>query len=300
MVPALLIGAATQALIEDVFGRRGVFRQAQRISRRVVAWGDRAETVEIPHSGVVLSEAELNRRLQAPLMDPAAEAPRWTIRTGASTEQQRFGSRMAGASRVRLRERSVDDACWIESLENGWLFLLPAGSTSWLLSVGAPAEDLLARSRLVAAQILSCDSASARFPAYPRISDPICGAGWLACGNAAMAFDPICGDGAGNAIREAILASAMIRAVARGEDVEALLAHYRTRLTAGFLKHLKLCRQFYAACSGEWWTQELAYLDAGIAWCGAQLGNEGGSECAFRYQLRGFELEPISRAAQTL
>src|SRR5580658_871142 len=52
-IPALLIGTATQALIEDVFERKDVFRGAQRISKRVVAWGARAgnaDPVELPHS----------------------------------------------------------------------------------------------------------------------------------------------------------------------------------------------------------------------------------------------------------
>ena len=31
------------------------------------------------------------------------------------------------------------------------------------------------------------------------------GSGWLACGTAAMGFDPICGDGTGYAVREGIL-----------------------------------------------------------------------------------------------
>jgi flavin-dependent dehydrogenase len=110
-----------------------------------------------------------------------------------------------------------------------------------------------------------------------------------------MAFDPICGDGVGNAIREAILASAVIKATQSNSDIDALLAHYRTRLLAGFLKHLELCRQFYAARSGEWWEAELSRLDEGAKWCRRELG----SEIKFGYRLRGFELEPIS-SAQTL
>jgi hypothetical protein len=296
-VPALLIGAATQALIEDVFGRRDVFRAGHPVAKKVVAWGDRAEVVEVPHSGVVISEADLSERLRAPVMDGAANAHDWTIRTAPSAGERCFGSRMATASQVRLRESSFNDTCWIESVESGWLFLIPDGSTSWLLSVGAPAEDLLGRSRMVAAQIesdASDDAGTATFPAYPRISEALCsagcGAGWLACGSAAMAFDPICGDGAGNAVREAILASAVIRATDRGEDVEALLAHYRARLISGFLKHLALCRQFYAACSGEWWASELKLLDEGIAWCREQLADAP----PFRYRLAGFELKIVS------
>jgi hypothetical protein len=302
-VPALLVGTATQALMADVFQRPDLFRGARPISRRIVAWGPSAKPVEMPHSAAVIAEQQLVDRLSVSMTEGAKDGPDWTIYTSRplplEVETRHFGSRIATATPIRLRERSPNDACWIESLESGWLFLLP----NWLLSVGAAAENLLARSELVAAQIEALDSppelhgaATAHFPAYPRIGDPVCAPGWIACGSAAMAFDPICGDGTGNAIREAILASAVIRAAARGHDPDVLLAHYRARLVAAFLKHLGLCRQFYAACAGEWWEAELARLDTGIAWCRLRLRNEP----AFRYQLRGFELEPISNAAQTL
>ena len=126
--------------------------------------------------------------------------------------QHPFGSRVASASPVTLKESSDPAACWIESLESGWLFLV----SGWLLSVGAPAETLLAASRVVAAQITNIAGSSGEFPAYARIASPLCAPGWLACGTAAMAFDPICGDGTAHAIREAILAAAVVRALAKG------------------------------------------------------------------------------------
>jgi hypothetical protein len=306
-----LIGNATQALIEDVFERGDLFRGAQRVSKRIVAWGSHGsgaaqntQPVELPHSAVVISERELTDRL-APgnVVRSAADAHAnsaagdWTIITSRTryarnnNVDHHFGSRIAHATPVRLKEDCARDACWIESLDNGWLFLLPGPSSGWLLSVGGPAEQQVPHSRLVGAQIESIGSAVGQFPSYPRASDPLCGPGWLVCGAAAMAFDPICGDGAGNAVREAILASAVIKAIkstVTSSDIDHLLAHYKARLLAGFLKHLELCRQFYAACSGDWWTAELSRLDEGIEWCSGQLG----SEPKFRYRLRGFDLEP--------
>jgi flavin-dependent dehydrogenase len=71
------------------------------------------------------------------------------------------------------------------------------------------------------------DGAEPEFSASPRIPAPLCGPGWLACGSAAMGFDPICGDGTAHAVREAILALAVIR----GGD-HGMPAHYEARLTA--------------------------------------------------------------------
>jgi len=58
----------------------------------------------------------------------------------------------------------------------------------------------------------------------------------------------------GHAIREAILASAVVRAGIDGADVEALVAHYRTRTCGRIQAALEACREFYqAGRSGPWW-----------------------------------------------
>src|SRR5205823_7498746 len=135
--------------------------------------------------------------------------------------------------------------------------------------------------------LISVRESGGDFPVAPRIASPLCGPGWLACGSAALAFDPICGDGTAHAIREAILAAAVIRAAAQGEDTESLLAHYRARLTAGFQRHLLLCREFYSSGGpGEWWRSQCAALDRGLEWCAGQMRGLP----PFRYRLDGFEL----------
>ena len=288
-VPALLIGDTTQALFADIFSSDRVFENARRITKRVVAWGGAPR--ELPHSAVVIGEAQLEERLRG--SNPPAAAPAdWTVFTirplPEGAQQLRFGSRVASACPIQLKDERDAETCWIESVETGWLFLLPG----WLLAVGDSASCLLASSRVVSARIDRVDAPGGDFPAHPRITEPLCAPGWLACGSAAMAFDPIAGDGAGNALREAILAVAVMRAAMRGDPVDGLLDHYRTRLIAGFARHLELCRPFYAAIDGDWWRAELAELDRGIAWCRERLrGN------TFRYQLRGFDLEPIPNSA---
>ena len=147
--------------------------------------------------------------------------------------------------------------------------------------MGGSPQALLGESRLIAEQVGGCGRMGAEFPAYPRIADPLCGPGWLCGGTAALAFDPLCGDGTGHAIREAILASAVIRAAAQGANMDDLLAHYRARLVAGFRRHLKVCREFYATGGpGDWWRSELELIEKGIAWCG--------DDPQFRFQLTGF------------
>lgn len=298
-VPAVLLSARTQALIGDVFGRRDLFTGLPRIEKRSVAWGAGTEPLLLAHSSVIVPEAELAERLRPTRLVDGPESewdPRWTILASrplpTSTVERHFGSRMASALRVELAHGIDSSTCWIESLECGWLFLIPGGdSTGWLLAVGGTHESLLEQSRIVAQRIEAVCGNAGQFPAYPRIADPVAGPGWLACGSAALAFDPLCGDGTGNAIREAILAAAVIRAEANGAQEHDVLAHYRARLLAGFRRHLELCRQFYAVGhSGPWWNTELDFLQQGIEWCTGQMNDSK----LFQYRLSGFELQAIS------
>jgi hypothetical protein len=294
-VPAIVVGLATQTLVSGVLQQPGLFDSFPRLDRRIVAWGPKAEPVVLPHSAVVLPEEALLGRIdppaRAPDVDPSAQ---WTVFASRPLPEpageHHFGSRHAAAVAVELKAPAAS-ACWIESLDSGWLFLIPG----WLIAVGGAPETLLAGSRLVADQIRSVGRDPADFPAYPRIADPLCdgvrGHAWLACGTAAMAFDPICGDGAGNAVREAILAAAVIRAATRGETVDRLLAHYRSRLIAGFRRHLELSLDFYrAANGGPWWKAEMQSLARGVAWCADQLAAAPG----FHYRLEGFDLLPAT------
>jgi flavin-dependent dehydrogenase len=159
-------------------------------------------------------------------------------------------------------------ACAIESLDSGWLFLVADS----LIAVGGTPEALLGSSRLVAPQVAEIEKSGSYFPCYPRISVPLSGPGWLACGTAAMSFDPICGEGAGHAVREAILASAVLGRIHSETDPEAALIEYNARMLAGFMRHLQLCRQFYVSGrQSEWWDIEIEALDRGIEWTRQQL-----------------------------
>jgi len=294
-IPAILVSEAAQALLRDVYGRTDLFGGLFRIDRRIVAWEPGSPPVTLPHQAVVISEEALLELLRPTSGEIApADVADWTVYTSrplpSFVEQHRFGSRTASLVAVDLRD-SGPPACWIEALECGWLFLIPNSPVSgWLVSIGSPHDVLLAESRLIADRIDVSGEAGTPFAAYPAIADPLCAPGWLACGAAALSFDPLCGDGTGNAVREAILASAVIRAAVAGGNVDRLLSHYCARLTAGFARHLELCRGFYISANcGLWWEQEIAGLDEGIAWC--RQANGPGN--VFHYRLNGFELQPI-------
>ncbi len=293
-----MLNETTQKLLRDVFDRQDLFTGLPRIQRRVVLWGQDSETLTLPHSAVVVPEQLLLERIHQRLSQNEQEQyeePVWTIFAsaplGATSIEHHFGSRIATASPVMLKPGCGEEACWIESLEYGWLFLLPIGERKgWLLSVGASAQSLLEMSRLVKQQIGDTGPARGAFPSHPRIALPLSTPGWLGCGTAAVAFDPLCGDGVGNAVREAILGSAVIRAAIGGGDADDLVAHYQTRVLAGFQRHVALCLDFYkSGHSGLWWDNQLDHLKRGVGWCSQQLSNTA----APHYRLNGFTLELI-------
>lgn len=300
--PAIMLGETTQKLLEDVFESKNLLAGLHRIRRRAVLWGEGAGATMLPHSAVVVSEQALLDRIHGLLAASAEkeqEAAAWSIFAARPTREEapppsvehHFGSRMAAASPVVLKNEEASDGCWIESLREGWLFLLPCdGRSGWLLSVGASPGTMLEQSRLVAGQISETGASAGRFPSHPHIADPLAAPGWLTCGTAAIGFDPLCGEGAANATREAILGTAVIRAASQGADVDAVVAHYAARLIAGFRRHLEVCREFYAAgYRGLWWDQQIADLDRGLRWSSQQLTRFP----EFRYRLNGFALEAV-------
>jgi hypothetical protein len=293
---AVLLSESTQSLLMDLFVDRTLFQGLPRISKRVVAWGRDAQPVVLPHSALVIPEQDLLERLWARVPNQPQETQdtaAWEIISSRTEtgerEEKHFGSRIAFVSEVQLRPAADREACWAESLDAGWLFLFPVhGASACLISVGEPAPALLAQSRLIAPQVETPINQAAQFAAYPRVLSELCGSGWLACGTAAMAFDPLCGEGVANAVREAILASAVVRAAAQGGNANDLLAHYNSRLMRGFLRHLQVCQHFYmTGGTGPFWTAELQLLQQGIEWLSQRLSVQE------RYRLVGFELLPI-------
>lgn len=277
-VPAIMLGERAQKLIRDVFEQPDLFRDAPKITRRIVAWGT-AEPVELAHAASIVSEELLLNSLARG--EGGTVDADWTIHAKSTPNVRRFGRRNASMSRVELL--GSRNTCWIEALDEGWLFLIP----DWLIAVGAAAEELLPQSRLIRAQIGVVAMANFRAPASPMIANVLGGSNWIACGSAAMALDPICGDGTAYAVREAILASAMIRAAEKGEDKNTLLDHYEGRLISGFERHLEECLKFYSSGgSGAWWRAELQSIQEGLADCAARRREA-------RYRLNGFDLERL-------
>jgi 2-polyprenyl-6-methoxyphenol hydroxylase-like FAD-dependent oxidoreductase len=279
--------------LRDAMALPDLFDECPRIDRRIVDWGGACR--DLPHGAAVVTNDTL-RAAMAIKGGPGDAPHRFVVRTvpGVGIKVDRFGDRTGHACQVALRGEGAEHTCRIEATASGWLFLMPeAVDRGWLLAIGAPADALLAESRTVAPAIDRVGAVRA-FDVTPRMASELCGPDWIACGGAALGFDPICGDGAAQAAREAILAAAVIAAIAEGADPEPLLVHYRSMLIAGMRRHLALSVQFYrTGGDGLWWRQQVRALIEGHAHCTQLLADLPEP----RFVLRGFRLEPRALAA---
>ncbi len=295
--PVLMLSEQTQLLLRDVFGGEALFRGAIPINRRVVLWGSHTEPLVLPHSGLVMSESALLSRLWSSVQvesDGADSSSGWSLisdkRSLHASSQFEVGSRTAFTNSVQLDQNAAKDTCWVEATNGGWLFLIPCGDAAGsLISVGAQAESLLSESCLISKQIDSLGVTTGCFLSHPRICHTLGGYGWIACGSAAVAFDPIAGEGAGHALREGILASAVIRGLDRGHEWQDLISHYSNRLLSGFVRHLHHCIHFYESVAGNWWHVQSQSLAKGVLWAQNELDSQPGGG----FRLNGFELESL-------
>ncbi|NLR72763.1 hypothetical protein HGI47_17955 [Novosphingobium sp. ERN07] len=307
-VPVIMLSDPALALLRDVFGKPALFADKPRIERRVVRWGN-AEAVTMPHGAVVVSEDDLvnvldmfpqgntlklNQKIQQSndfngsfSVHAMLPFPEW--------ETLRFGARLSATARVILAAHAPPATCWIEAVDAGWLFLIPDGSgQAWLLAVGGDPQALAQDAPLIGPLIETLEPSGVQFDTSPRMLAGLAGDGWLACGTSAVAFDPICGDGTAQAAREGILASAVISALARGEDAAALATHYHSLLLASLRRHLQLSLPFYAnGGTGRWWHDQYAAAREGYDRATALLAKLPEP----RFALHGFDLIRREQAA---
>lgn len=292
--PVVMLSDTALTLIRDLFAQPDLFAGLPRITRRIVAWGG-GDPVAMPHAATIVAGAAA--MLPHPESARAAAAD-ITIHAAAPLpegETRGFGARGATAVPVALRDAGDAGDCWIESVDAGWLFLIPAGAgQAWLLGVGTDVEEALRQSRHVARRIALTDGPRPSFDPSPRIASPPSGTDWIGCGSAAIAFDPICGDGTAQAVREAILVSAIVAAIRDGGDARALKAHHEAMLIATMRRHLQLCAPFYrTGGQGAWWRAAHDALAEGHDWCTARLN--GAPEP--RYMLQGYRLVERKQAS---
>lgn len=297
---SVLLSSQTVQLLSAIHRTDRFVQLSWPIQRRSVLWGDATAPVTVEHHGISISESRLAEELRSRLRSsrkstsgPASSE--WLIETqlraGSGDTLTRYGERRTAFQTVTLRSSADAHCCVTESVPNGWLFLLPTSSSeAALLCTGYHPEEVLAQSRLVVRQMEHTSAFSTPVNIAPAMAHELTGPGLIRAGSAALRFDPLCGEGAGHAAREAYLAAAVLRGADRGEAVHGLLAHYATRLQQAFLRHLLVCRSFYDIHQeAAFWRSELEHLETGIA---AMQAGALYAPAIFRFE--GLDLKPVN------
>lgn len=286
--PPLVLNEAAVDLLVDLSGDSSWLGRAHQLRRRVVRWGkEPARTMLEP--GLSLPGALLRQHLLEiasgegeagadEFLNADAQARQrdesWSLYAEAGvapsgTTTERFGARIMLSTDVMLA-RGVDPAtCWMEGLPAGWVFVAPIGDRHAVLQAalprqpsGDPADALraiLGATQDIVRLVDGCEGDVHVYSTAPTLRRPLGGPGWLAIGNAAMSFDPVCGDGTAQALRSGLLAAAVIVASREGRDPEGLIEHYDLRVTKTFAAHLAACARIYdLAVFGAAWEAEMA------------------------------------------
>jgi flavin-dependent dehydrogenase len=268
---------AALELLQSVWKNQLQSSIVHRLLERAVYWGY-GEPAIVAHPSYAVDLWALREHLttlalqagvhQVEERDTAETEFDWTIFAGgrngnAPGEARRFGSRHALSGQIELVAISHRQRCVMEAVPGGWLFLIPqqSGLGTIQAMVGAKVDDpcaalqrLLGRARHIP-DLVGALSAEVRcLAAMPKQLVPPFGENWIAVGDAAMALDPVSGDGIGHGIRTALLAVAVLDALAQGKPPTHYLEHYARRIQLAVVTHLAHCIASY----------ESARLDLGL------------------------------------
>lgn len=194
-------------------------------------------------------------------------------------------SRVRGAETVSLLQvwhgTPAKAASAVQSFEDGWAWMarLPDGRRYLQLTLDAASAALPPRHRLgewCAEQLRELDAAQAFIEAaapsgelHARASTPILaaeavGEDWIRVGDAAMAVDPLSGNGIFQALSSALQAPAVVNTLLRRpHSAEPAKAFHRARVEGLFHRFARIGRDFYAQES-RW--RERPFWAARRAW----------------------------------
>ena len=280
----LLLSETTAGLLAALWNDPLLLAGAHRIRERAVSWGPASEADTVAAPGVAISANELARRLAASLRLAPASADdvsdaAWIVdarpdsseTTGAAKPMRTFGHRHAWVAQAMLRAASRSDLCVIETVRDGWVFLLPAGTgRASLQFVSIPSitpppapNEAVAATRTIRKAIDGIGEWSDPMPCMPRARLPPACPGRISIGEAALGFDPISGDGVGHALRGTVLAAMSLHAIANGTPIAECLDGYASTLRRAMAHHLKTCLGLYGDAQG--WHDEVGAMAAGVA-----------------------------------
>jgi flavin-dependent dehydrogenase len=280
--PVVVIGWPDALLLLELWqADEALFRSAHRLHGRVVHWEPGPAPSLAPAPALVMPIDRLTRVLAdragaagMRFVDTAqvdATDYDWVVQAGGRPAMAQasidFGRRCGAAAPVRLAPCAHTDRTVMESVADGWLFVIPHGLGRGTLQAvfcgprGDPAADLqalLSQSRAASALVEEIAGRPIGFAAMPRLATTPCVSGSIAVGDAALTLDPMSGGGIASGLRGAILAAAVLDATEGEGTSPACFEHYAQRLRDVMRSHVRSCIELYGrAVNAMAWRAEI-------------------------------------------
>jgi hypothetical protein len=270
------ISLATLSLVAELFDIDPAdLRIGPMVAARRVCWSDDSPSV-VEQVSLICDAARLSDLLLQRLkrLSPLADDDDfdWIVEaSGRPADIGVFGGDRAGRF-ARVVDAPPENQMTITATSDGWVYTAPHPEDGLAVLLIAPTS---AQAAAIPADVAAWLGRAGRqvradcvvdigpvVPIAPRLARPMHTANTLLVGEAAMALDPLRGDGTGYALRGALLAQAAIAAAVRDGRRERYLAHYENRLQSAFISHLQKCSAHYeAARHSKIWSADIAKMD---------------------------------------
>ena len=214
----------------------------------------------------------------------ALAAPLLVDARGRRGAQRRGPLLLAIGQRFRLREAGGVAGTGIGAIDAGWCWWARNGHLLWVQVVGLPrAAHPSTWVRRAAAQIpalaralagASADGEAVASAAHARLGAAAVGLGRWPVGDAALALDPLSGQGVYEALRGARLVATAIQSVLGGGDVRLAQRFIAERHEAAWQRGVRAAAGFYREneARGGFWTDAAAAYEALLPPGGAGMG----------------------------
>lgn len=204
--------------------------------------------------------AGCERIAAALVIDASGRAATFARRQGA--RHRRYDRLTAVVATLAPAQPVVESTTLVEATETGWWYSAPLPN-DYLVTAFFSDPDLLgdgrswrpdgwwaqlASSRETRERVAACGGALTGAPriaaAGSALLVPIAGAGWLAAGDAAAAYDPLSSHGIGSALAAGQRAATAAMSYLAGD--ESALTAYAGRVSAAFADYVRLWLAYYA------------------------------------------------------
>lgn len=183
-------------------------------------------------------------------------------------EKIKFGTRRTLSTQISNTSRNLKRTCVLLSLQDIWIFIFPYNETQLVLQImTTEISDSILNKAATHIQTyfpeinnVPLDRKSYNiFPSFPWIGGSFQSMNKIFVGNSIVSYDPLCGDGLGNALRSALLATAIASSTDSDEIKKDMFEYYKQRVTLNFINHINTCLKFYSISNG--WSKDRIIME---------------------------------------